>query len=219
MKQLSFLGRSLQISPHNIFCIGRNYAEHAHELKNAVPQEPVVFLKPLNALTADGGTIVLPCQSQNVQHEVEIVVLLEKGGKNIAEDQAYQHIAGFAVGIDVTARDLQKQAKDQGLPWTLAKGFDTFAPLSAFVPREDVHDWKSLTVTLTVNGELRQRGVACDMIFTIPFLIRYLSERFTLEAGDLIFTGTPAGVGPLKAGDRLLATLGTDLTQLTVNVV
>ncbi len=201
-----------------IFCIGRNYVEHAHELNSEVPDEPMVFLKPASSIILDGGVIELPSQSKNVHHEVEMVVALGKGGKNISEENALSHIAGYAVGIDVTARDIQQKAKEKSHPWAVSKGFDTFAPLSSFISVDKVPDPQNLDLTLTVNGKQRQHDNTRLMIFPIPKLIAYLSGIFTLQPGDLIFTGTPKGVSPIKSGDNIQATLGDSLAALSVTV-
>ena len=190
-----------------IFGIGRNYAQHARELGNPLPPEPVVFLKPGGSLIDSGGTIALPPQSADVQHEVELVVLLGSGGRHLTVDQAWSAIAGYGVGIDVTARDLQRKAQAAGNPWSTAKGFDTFAPVSKFAPAAWVRNPQDLRFDLTVNDELRQRGNSADMIFTCGTLVSYLSSIFTLKPGDLVFTGTPEGVGRINPGDRLVARL------------
>ena len=208
----------LDLSPRTVFCIGRNYAEHARELGNAVPSEPVVFLKPTSALCGEGSLIRLPAGSVRVDHEVEVVLAIGIGGKSIPESQALAHVAGYAVGIDVTWRDQQDHAKQKGLPWTLAKGLDTFAPVSGFVPASQVGNPLELPFRLHVNGSLKQEGSTRGMLFSIPFLIAYLSSRFTLAPGDLIFTGTPPGVGPIVSGDRLEALLGEGLARLSVGV-
>ena len=218
MEKAVFSDRVASIPLHTIFCIGRNYAEHARELNNPVPEAPIVFLKPLSALVSDGGSIVLPKQSEQVHHEVEIVVLIGKSGKNISEAEAHTFISGYAVGIDVTARDIQSKAKAKGHPWSVAKGFDTFAPISNFVSADKIADPSNIDVSLTVNGEIRQKGNSKDMLFPIPRLISYLSTIFTLHPGDLIFTGTPEGVNLLNEGDRLLAQLNNGLVNLTVKV-
>jgi len=193
-----------------VFAIGRNYVEHARELDSPVPGEPVVFIKPTTSILQDGGTIVLPEASRDVHHEVELVVLLGAGGRHVPAADALELVAGYGVGIDVTARDLQAEAKRLGQPWTVAKGFDTFAPVSKFVPAGRVPDPHALVISLGVNGERRQWGQTRDMLFGVGALIGYLSGIFTLRAGDLIFTGTPAGVGPIRAGDRLEAVLGRE---------
>ncbi|WP_139558943.1 fumarylacetoacetate hydrolase family protein [Methylotetracoccus oryzae] len=190
-----------------IFGIGRNYAQHAREMGNPLPLEPVVFLKPGGSLIDSGGTIALPPQSADVQHEVEIVLLLGSGGRHLSVDQAWSAIAGYGVGIDVTARDMQRVAQAAGNPWSIAKGFDTFAPVSKFAPAACVRDPLDLRFELTVNGEVRQSGTSADMIFSSGALVSYLSSIFTLRPGDLVFTGTPEGVGRINPGDRLVARL------------
>jgi 2-keto-4-pentenoate hydratase/2-oxohepta-3-ene-1,7-dioic acid hydratase in catechol pathway len=201
----------------NIFCIGRNYAEHAKELGNPVPAEPVVFLKPTSALCSGEDQIALPAQSARVDHELEVVVAIGRSGKNIAASEALDYVAAIAVGIDLTARDLQEEAKKKALPWALSKGFDTFAPVSKFVPLPNGARIDALNFELRVNGELRQKGSTADMLTSIPKLIEYLSRCFTLSPGDLIFTGTPKGVAPLKSGDQLVAKL-EDWTELKIQV-
>lgn len=209
-------GLSLQIG--NIFCIGRNYADHAKELGNEVPKEPLVFLKPTSSICFSGDLLILPPQSKRVDHELEVVVAIGRVAKNITSREAHSFIAGIGVGIDLTARDLQAEAKKTGDPWAVAKGFDTFAPISEFVsPPSDPKRLLSLHFELQVNSETRQRGNTSEMIFSISELISYLSSIFTLSPGDLIFTGTPAGVSPLHSGDRVVATL-ENWTQLTVEV-
>jgi 2-keto-4-pentenoate hydratase/2-oxohepta-3-ene-1,7-dioic acid hydratase in catechol pathway len=203
----------IEMSPQNVYCIGRNYAQHAKELGNQVPTTPLVFLKPNTALCGSGSTVLLPRQSMLVHHEVEVVVAIGKAGKNVSKERALDLVAGYAIGIDVTARDLQDKAKASGSPWTLAKGLPTFAPISAFVKAP-----LPLSFSLSVNSETRQRGHTNEMIFAIPELISYLSSTFWLTPGDLIFTGTPAGVGPLKDGDHCVAILGDNLAQLNVSV-
>jgi len=190
-----------------IFGIGRNYAQHARELGNPLPPEPVVFLKPGGSLLDSGGTIALPPQSADVQHEVEIVLLLGSGGRHLSVDEAWSAIAGYGVGIDVTARDIQRKAQAAGSPWAIAKGFDTFAPVSKFAPAAWVRDPRALRFDLTVNAETRQRGNSADMLFSCGELVSYLSSVFTLSTGDLVFTGSPEGVGRINPGDRLVARL------------
>lgn len=204
--------------PSNVYCIGRNYAGHARELNNPVPERPLVFLKPTSALLPHGGVIMLPPESDEVHHEVEVVVAIGAGGRYIPARNALEHVLGYAVGIDVTARDIQQVAKEKGHPWTVAKGFDTFAPISAFVDAGRVADPTCVDVALHVNGTERQRGCTADMIFSIADLIAYLSTIVTLRRGDLIFTGTPEGVGPLDPGDVVHASLGEQWTTLEVSV-
>jgi 2-keto-4-pentenoate hydratase/2-oxohepta-3-ene-1,7-dioic acid hydratase in catechol pathway len=203
----------------SIYGIGRNYAAHARELGNAVPDEPVVFMKPSGTLIGDGGRIVLPRQSQDVQHEVEIAVLLGRCGRNLEPTDALGMIAAYGVGIDVTARDIQSKARAAGNPWTIAKGFDTFAPVSPLVPAEQIESPQSLEFELAVNGMLRQQGRAKDMVFGFAELVAYLSTVFTLQAGDLIFTGTPEGVARIMPGDILHARLLGHPADLRVTAV
>ena len=207
----------LVVRPGKLLCIGRNYAKHAAEMQSTVPEEPIVFLKPSTALIPHGGTIRLPAVSQNVHHEVELVVVIGKGGKHIPEDEALQYVDGSAVGLDMTARDLQSAAKAKGQPWSVAKGFDTFAPLGGFVPAEEVSDPQALAVELAVNGDVRQAGHTRDMVFPVAHLVAFCSHIFTLEPGDLIYTGTPDGVGPVQDGDVLEASV-TGLPRLRVTV-
>lgn len=206
------------IKPGKILCIGRNYAKHAAELNNPLPEEPMVFLKPSTALLPSGGTIILPQQSEDVHHEVELVAVIGTGGRFISEDDALDHVAGYAVGLDMTARDLQSAAKKKGHPWSVAKGFDTFAPLGNFIAAEQVADPQQLHLTLKVNDAVRQEGNTADMIFSVATLIAHCSRIFTLEPGDLLYTGTPEGVGPVQVGDVLHATID-GFPMLRVDVV
>lgn len=202
----------------NIYCIGRNYVEHAHELNNDPPEKPLVFLKPSSSVIFDGDSIQLPQQSNNIHHEVELVVAIGDRGKNIPKDEAVDYIAGYAVGIDVTARDIQQQAKEASHPWTVAKGFDTFAPLSNFVSWHKISDPQDVSLEISVNGITRQSDSTELMIFSVAELISYLSTIFTLQPGDLIFTGTPKGVSPIESGDRIKASMNNGLASLRVTV-
>ena len=208
-------GRELR--PGKILCIGRNYAAHAAEMGSDVPTQPMVFLKPSTALIPDGGEIVLPPQSQEVHHELELVAVIGTGGKDIAEADALDHVAAYALGLDLTARDIQAEAKKKGHPWSVAKGFDTFAPLGPLADAASVGDPQALEIALTVDGETRQQGTTDRMMFSIAALVSYVSSVFTLEPGDLLYTGTPEGVGPVEAGQTLRCT-GTGLPDLTVTV-
>lgn len=201
-----------------VLCIGRNYARHAAEMGVAVPKSPVVFLKPSTAIVRTQGTVVLPAMTSDVHHEVELVVVIGPGGRNIRESEALDHVVAYAVGLDMTARDLQSEAKKKGSPWSIAKGFDTFAPLGPLVPADKVADPQGLTLSLKVNGIVRQHGHTGDMIFTVARLISFCSRVFTLEPGDLLYTGTPDGVGSVMSGDHLEAGC-TGLPSLTVTVV
>lgn len=201
-----------------VYGIGRNYAAHAREMNSPVPGEPVVFLKATTSLIQDGGTVILPPESRDVQHEVEIVVLLGKSGRHLSREEARGLIAGYGIGIDVTARDLQRQAQAAGHPWTIAKGFDTFGPISHFLPASSLNEPTDLEFDLSVNGHLRQSGNSRDMLFGFAEIIAHLSRIFTLNAGDLIFTGTPEGVAQIRAGDCMCARLLDHDLTLTVQV-
>ena len=184
--------------PSKIVCVGRNYLEHAVELGNVVPERPLLFMKPPSALIGDGDEIVLPSASERVEHEGEIGVVVGRTLKSVTEDEALSGIKGITCINDVTARDLQETDSQ----WTRAKGFDTFCPAGPrTVGLTDLPDLKSLEVFCRVNGAERQHGRAADMAFKIPMIVSYISRIMTLEAGDLIATGTPAGVGPLLPGD------------------
>lgn len=218
MKRPTLKGLNPPLEINTIFCIGRNYAEHARELNNEVPGEPVVFLKPVTSVTCDGSAILLPAQSSEVHHEVELVAAIGRKGRAIPEERALEYVAGYGIGIDVTARDLQRKAKQDRTPWTVAKGFDTFAPISSFLPADKIGDPQNLELILEVNGTIRQQESTRLMIFPVKRLISYLSSLFTLHPGDIIFTGTPAGVAPLQEGDTVRAFLGDRLLSLTLNV-
>lgn len=208
-------GTSLPIG--KLLCIGRNYADHAAEMERDVPDEPMVFLKPATAVVRSGGTVRLPPQSQNVHHEVELVAVIGTEGRDLSAATALDHVAGYAVGLDMTARDLQDEAKAQRHPWSVAKGFDTFAPLGPLVSAEAVGDPQALTLRLRRNGVTQQEASTQDMIFSVAELVAYCSQIFTLTPGDLLYTGTPSGVGPVDVGDTLEAT-ATGIEPLTVSV-
>ncbi len=183
------------VLPSKIICVGRNYAEHAREHGAEVPKLPLIFLKPPSAILNPGEPILLPPQSQQVEHEAELVVVIGRRGKNILPEQAGEYVFGYTVGNDVTARDLQRSDGQ----WTRAKGFDTFCPFGPWIDTE--FDPSDAVITCRVNGQLRQMGSTREMVFSVPTLIAFISSVMTLEPGDLIFTGTPAGVGPLQEGD------------------
>ncbi len=185
-------------TPSKIICVGRNYVEHAKELGNEVPNIPLIFLKPPSSVINPGETIILPPQSKQIEHEAELVVVIGKRGHHITAEQAKEHIFGYTVGNDVTARDLQK-TDDQ---WTRAKGFDTFCPFGPWIDTD--FDISDALITCKVRGEPRQMASTRDLVFSVPTLIAYISSVMTLEPGDLIFTGTPAGVGALKVGDEVV---------------
>ena len=186
-----------------IICIGRNYSEHAKELKNDIPTEPVFFMKPDTALLKNGQAFYLPDFSKEIHHEIELVLLISKNGKNIDEKFAHKYYEKIGIGIDFTARDLQQQCKEKGLPWEKAKAFDNSAPLGDFELKSKFDDLNSLSFYLTINGETRQQGNSSDMLFPFDKIIAYVSKFITLKTGDLIYTGTPSGVGAVKIGDKL----------------
>jgi 2-keto-4-pentenoate hydratase/2-oxohepta-3-ene-1,7-dioic acid hydratase in catechol pathway len=203
----------------SLYCIGRNYAKHAAEMNSDVPENPVVFLKPRSSIIFTGENIVIPELTNDVHHEVELVVLIGEKVRNITPDEAGSAIKAFGVGLDMTARDLQAEAKKAGLPWSLAKGFETFAPLGTLYPYSEDSDLQNLTIEVQVNAEVRQKGQTSDMIFSVKDIISYISTYFTLYPGDLIYTGTPEGVSAVKKGDQITATLGEDISTLQVHVV
>lgn len=185
-----------------IICIGRNYAEHAKELGNEIPENPVIFMKPDTAVLKKGSDFYLPEFSTDVHYELEVVLKISKGGKYIQEENAHKHYEEIALGIDFTARDLQNRLKEKGLPWELAKAFDGSAVLSDFYKKENF-DLKKLHFQLKKNKELVQEGNTSLMMFSPDQIISFVSEYFTLRVGDLIFTGTPKGVGKVEENDEL----------------
>ncbi len=190
-----------------IYGIGLNYADHAQEMGSQGPSEPVVFIKPVSALMPGGGSLAYPRQTSDLHHEVEIVLLLGQDGFQLELAAAEKLILGVGIGLDLTLRDRQQEAKQKGRPWAIAKGFAGSAPVSHFLPAETL-DLQDLHFSLTINGELRQQGHSSDMLFSAAELVMHLSQYFQLRRGDLIFTGTPAGVGPLVVGDQVEAALG-----------
>lgn len=188
-----------------IICIGRNYAEHAKEMKAETPTEPVFFMKPETALVRNGDPFFYPDFSKEVHHEVEIVIKVCKNGKNIQKQFANKYYNELSIGIDFTARDLQAQCKAKGLPWEKAKAFDGSAPIGTFVPLSHFKNIGDMNFKLDINGKTIQHGSTRDMIFSFDTIIEYVSKFVTLKMGDLIFTGTPEGVGPVKVGDKMEA--------------
>lgn len=186
-----------------IIAIGRNYREHARELNNPIPQEPVIFMKPDTALLRNKETFYLPDFSSDIHYEAEIVLRIAREGKHIAEKFALSYIAAISIGIDFTAREVQKGLKEKGLPWELAKAFDSSAPVGEFIEIKQPADLLAIPFHLLINGIKVQEGNTSDMLFSFAALISFISARITLKQGDLIYTGTPAGVGPVKAGDLL----------------
>jgi acylpyruvate hydrolase len=186
-----------------IICIGRNYVNHAKELGNAIPTEPIFFLKPATAIQPKGHPFFIPHFSNNIHYEVELVIKINKAGKHIEERFAHKYYDQIGLGIDFTARDIQEECKAKGLPWEKAKGFDGSAQISrTFISKAEL-SLNDITFSLEKNGEQVQIGNSKDMIFSFDKIIAYISKFYTLQIGDLIYTGTPEGVGPVKAGDKL----------------
>lgn len=186
-----------------ILAVGRNYAEHIAELNNERPDQPVIFSKPETALLKNNEPFYYPAFSEDIHHEVEIVLKVSKMGKNIEEKFAHKYYDEIGLGIDFTARDIQSKLKAKGLPWDLAKGFNDSAPISNFVSKEGF-DMQNINFSLDNNGERKQTGNTSMMLYSFDYLISFISQYFTLKTGDLIFTGTPAGVSAVKIGDRLV---------------
>lgn len=191
-----------------IICVGRNYAAHARELNNAVEADPVIFLKPETALLSGKQPFFVPSFSEQIHYETELVIRICRVGKNIEERFAHRYYEEVTLGIDFTARDVQQRLKEKGLPWELAKGFDGSAPVGSFIKLKEVDkDVQDLAFTMELNGQLCQNGHTADMIFPVNRIIAFVSSYFTLKIGDLIFTGTPEGVGTVKPGDQITASL------------
>jgi fumarylpyruvate hydrolase len=196
-------GSSQRFPIHRIYCVGRNYAEHVKEMGGEVGREPPVFFtKPADAVMANEAAIPYPPRTSNLHHEIELVIAIGRGGRDIQKDRALEHVFGYAAGNDLTRRDLQAAAKKKGQPWDTSKAFDCSAPLAAIRPAAQGHLSKG-RIWLAVNGQIRQDSDIAEMIWTVPEVIAELSTLFQLEPGDLIYTGTPSGVGALQPGDRI----------------
>ena len=217
MKTVKIKNSSKEFRVGKIVCVGRNYVEHAKELGNEVPEKPVVFLKPSSAVIYSGDSIHYPSFSEDMHHEVELVLLIGNNVKDAAIEEAEVAIAGYGVGLDMTLRDVQTKLKSKGHPWTIAKCFDTSAVLSEFVLKENRPLSLNEEIFLTVNGEESQRDKLSKMIFKPAEIVHYLSSLITLEEGDLIFTGTPKGVGKVNKGDEIKAGI-TGVAELTAKV-
>jgi fumarylpyruvate hydrolase len=213
------IGQIGRFPVRRIYCVGRNYAAHAREMgKDPEKEPPFFFLKPADAIVPEGGSVHYPPGTQNLHHEIELVVALHRGGSNIPSARALDHVYGYAVGLDMTRRDLQMQARDLGRPWDFGKAFDDSAPITAIYPVLSHGHHSAGAITLKVNGELKQSGDLKDMIWNVPDTIAFLSNYYTLKPGDLIFTGTPAGVGAVKKGDVLVGAV-EGLAELKVTIV
>lgn len=206
---LSVQGSDARFPVRRIYCIGRNYADHAKEMgaQTVSRANPVFFMKPADAIVPEGGNVPYPSVTQELHHEVEMVVALARGGRDIGAARALECVFGYGVGLDLTRRDLQAAMKAKGLPWDVAKGFDASAPVSALRAASEIGHPTHARLSLAVNGETRQDTDIADMIFPVAEIIAELSKLFELKPGDLIFTGTPAGVGPLSRGDHFRADL------------
>ena len=218
MKKVSIKGTNKEFIVGKIACVGKNYLEHAKELGDAVPEKPVIFIKPSSSIIFSGDKIIYPEFSKSLHYETELVLLIGKTGKKIPKSEAFKYIEAYTVGLDMTLRDLQSEAKRLGHPWTISKCFDTSTVLGEFVPANEILNPNSLELKLWVNGELKQNDNTSNMIFSVEEIVEYLSYYFTLEEGDLVFTGTPKGVGEVKVGDKLVAEI-SNLTRLETEIV
>ncbi len=203
LKSFNLKNLSPNFATMKIIAIGRNYAEHAKELNNPVPGVPVIFMKPDTAILKENKPFYHPDFSEDIHHEIEIVLKISKEGKHISEKFAENYFEEIALGVDFTARDIQSRHKEKGLPWELAKGFDNSAPVSGFLPKTQFPDLHNLNFRLDVNGQNRQTGNTSNMLFSFAYIISFVSKYITLKKGDLIFTGTPQGVAKVNVGDRL----------------
>ncbi len=217
MTTRKLIGTNQEFTIGKIVCLARNYAEHAKELGNETPAAPILFMKPASSVIGDGEAVHIPAYSQECHYEVELAVLIGKQCRGVSAEKAMENVAGYGTAIDMTLRDVQSQLKAKGLPWEIAKGFDTSCPLSDFVPADVVVDPHALNLKLAVNGDGRQDGNSSDMIHRVPQIVAYISAIFTLEPGDVILTGTPAGVGPVRAGDVMTAEI-VSVGRLTIPV-
>lgn len=212
-------GRPERFPVHRIYCVGRNYAEHAREMGHNPDREPpFFFMKPADAVVGDGNSVHYPPATSNLHYEMELVVAIGKAGANISQQRAASHIWGYGVGIDLTRRDLQQNAKNMGRPWDAGKGFDESAPISPLHPAEQIGHPQAGRIWLEVNGQIKQDSDISKLIWSVPEVIEHLSGLFTLMPGDLIYTGTPAGVGPVVAGDLIKG--GVDgVASITIQLV
>ena len=212
-------GNNARFPVHRIYCVGRNYAAHAREMgKDPDREPPFFFMKPADAIVPGGGKVKYPPGTSDLHHEIELVVALHRGGSAIDASQALEHVYGYAVGLDLTRRDLQSEAKKSGRPWDFGKSFDQSAPVTPIVPASESGHPASGSITLKVNGSVRQQGDLSEMIWSVPDTIAFLSRYYRLEPGDVIFTGTPAGVGAVGPGDKLSGAV-EGVAELNVEIV
>jgi len=200
-----------------LVCLARTYRKHAEEMNTTVTEDPLLFLKPASSVIFDGSSIIIPKMSKCLHHEVELGIVIGKKCKNVSQEEALDYVLGYLLALDITARDIQSVAKKNGWPWSIAKGFDTFAPISEVVLKEDVPNPNNLDLSLKINGEMRQQSNTSHMTYPVERIIEFISDVMTLEHGDLIMTGTPEGVGEIVAGDLLEAKLG-EICSLKVDV-
>lgn len=228
MGEIHFKNSEETLTVQNVYCIGKNYIDHIKELdsaetKSEIPKEPVIFLKPNTSVISNSKNISIPefkgeKISGDLQNEVELVGVIGKNGKNIPESEASNYIVGYAVGIDFTLRDVQNEFKKKGLPWTLSKGFSASAPVSRVISAGEIDNAENLNISLMINGEMKQNANTSQMIFKIGYVVHYISSIFGLKKGDLIFTGTPAGVTRLNSGDFIEAEI-EKIGKLEIKVV
>jgi len=211
-------GIERNLSVGKLVCLARTYKKHAIEMNSKFPEKPVLFLKPASSVIFDGGSIIYPKMSKCLHHEVELGVVIGKKCNNVSKDEALDYVLGYCVCLDITARDIQSESKKKGLPWSIAKGFDTFAPISNVVLKEEIDNPNNLDLWLKINGETRQSSNTKNMVFSLENIIEFISNVMTLEVGDLIMTGTPEGVAEVHKGDILEANIN-DICNLTVDVI
>ncbi|MCK5031234.1 MAG: fumarylacetoacetate hydrolase family protein [Thermoplasmatales archaeon] len=200
-----------------LICLARTYKKHAEEMHTDVTDDPLLFLKPASSVIFNGESIIIPSMSQCLHHEVELGIVIGKKCKNVLQQDALDYVLGYLIALDITARDIQTAAKKNGWPWSIAKGFDTFAPISEVVLKEDLPNPNNIDISLKINGEIRQSSNTNHMVYSVERIIEFISEIMTLEKGDLIMTGTPEGVGEIATDDILEAELG-DICLLKVDV-
>lgn len=217
MKEIQIQETSKTYTIGKIVCVGKNYLEHAKELGDAVPEKPVIFMKPASSIIISGEKIIYPEFTKSLHYETELVLLIGKTGKNISKSNALDYIDGYTVGLDMTLRDIQSGLKKNGHPWEISKCFDTSTVLAHFIPKGKISNANNLSIKLWVNEELRQNDNTSNMMYNVESIVEYLSGYFSLEKGDIIFTGTPAGVGEVKKGDKLKAEI-EDLPTLVTEI-
>ncbi len=213
------VGQKARFPVHRIYCVGRNYAAHAREMgKDPDKEPPFFFMKPADAVLPEGGDMHYPPGTKNLHHEMELVVAIHRAGSNIPVERALDYVYGYATGLDMTRRDLQSQAKDAGRPWDFGKGFDESAPIGPIYPVANHGHHSAGSIMLKVNDQIKQNADLSEMIWNVPETISYLSDYYTLQPGDLIYTGTPAGVGPVVKGDVMVGTIA-GLGELAVRMI